>query len=567
MHALLQRQIEQCTSPTGALDLVRLQELISETYQQDATARKRLERAMHLMSEEMQELNDQLAEDAMLALSRFVIESREAMISLWPDDTIGIINRAAGKLLGLADNRALAGTPVQTFLDPACLVEGEIINLDIPVDDGRQIPVTASLSCAVVNGVAVRLVALRDEREQRMREDALDQARRAAEGANQAKSSFLAMMSHELRTPLNAMLGSAELLAKTSLDGRQRELLAMFREAGGLMLALVGDVLDCSKIEAGQLELNYQPYRLSDLGSDIKGMWAGEAERRGLSLNIDMASVDDVIVSADPMRLRQIVFNLVSNGLKFTGSGGVSVSLAAEQAAGRQKVMISVADTGIGIAPDRLERVFDAFVQADSSITRQFGGTGLGLSISRALARQMGGDIVVTSVPGKGSKFTVSLDLGVAVEDALEQVTETVVTLGAQVRILAVEDNELNRRILAAILQQWDMVVSWAHNGVEAVDLAEQDQFDIVLMDVQMPIMDGVTATRMIRSNGGPNARTPVIALTANVSTNDQEGYLTAGMDRFVGKPIQPSQLLAVIAEVLGGAEEPPVSSTVLETV
>ena len=433
------------------------------------------------------------------------------------------------------------------------MVEGKVVSLDIASPDGRSIPVTANLSSGMVNGNPVRRVALRDEREQRMREEALDQARLAAESANQQKSSFLAMMSHELRTPLNAMLGSSELLAKTELDTRQRELLSMFREAGSLMLALVSDVLDFSKIEAGQLELNPQPFRLTALGDDIRGMWAGEAERRGLTLAIDMAGVEGLVVHADPMRLRQIVFNLVSNGLKFTASGGVSVKLVAEPDGERSHVRITVTDTGIGIAADRVERVLDAFVQADSSITGQFGGTGLGLPISRSLARQMSGDIVVTSVDGKGSQFEVSLTLPNAVEGGFQQAEETSIVLDQRVRVLAVEDNDLNRRILAAILQQWDTDVSWAHNGVEAIDQASQKGFDVILMDVQMPVMDGVTATRQIRARSGPNQHTPVIALTANVSASDQTGYHEAGMDRFVGKPIQPSHLMAVIAELFEG--------------
>jgi two-component system, sensor histidine kinase len=559
MHPLLGDQIALCTGPDGVLDQDRLLALVSEAYGDEQQARSRLERAMRLMSEEMEAQSAQRAEEvarqAGESVTRFILASSHPFLVCDRDGHALVANDAFAALAGFQRKRDALGSILGHWIEPALGL------LDVPSTDpleasfrtraGKTFPVALHRTDMVLNGHEIFLISITDLSEQKAREAAMEEARKAAEQANLAKSSFLAMMSHELRTPLNALLGSADLLTRTELDERQRELVSMFTEAGGLMLALVSDVLDFAKIEAGQLELNPHPFAVADLSGDIRGMWAGEAERRGLELSVDCSPVAGLVVSGDVMRLRQIVFNLVSNALKFTSKGGVQVTMDSRTEAGQQRLLITVRDTGIGIPADRLSGIFDAFVQADSSITRRYGGTGLGLPISRSLARQMGGDITVESVPGAGSTFWVNVLLPAAVLDDTCVATGPAEELDRKARILAVEDNELNRRILAAILSLWDTEVTWATNGAEAVEAASQSAFDIILMDVQMPVMDGISATGMIRAGCGPNQQSPIIALTANVSAADQARYKACGMDRFVPKPIEATSLVTAMSELL----------------
>jgi two-component system, sensor histidine kinase len=554
MASLFERQVNEATGPDGSVDMARLGVLVSQAYEDEARARRRLDRAMHLMNEELEEKNAEIASQAEKSVLRFIVSAAFPLAVTDRDGLILVANRKVCELFGQTSD-SLRGRKLHSLLgidpDHDFSVASELDKFQYTAPDGEIRTLYADIAPARVAENSYLIASFRDETERERHLSEVEAARALADEANLAKSSFLAMMSHELRTPLNAMLGSADLLGRTNLDARQTELLSMFREAGGLMLALVGDVLDFAKIEAGQLELNPQPMLLGALANDITGMWAGEAERRGLSLDVDVSGLGGVAVSADVMRLRQIVFNLVSNGLKFTAKGGVKVTFASSTVSARETVTICVADTGIGIPADRLDRIFDAFVQADVSITRQFGGTGLGLPISRSLARQMGGDLTVTSNGGAGSTFTVTLELDHAEMIKTDAVTVTDDSIEQHIRVLAVEDNELNRRILGAILELCDTEVAWAENGVEAVAQATQNRFEVILMDVQMPVMDGITATRTIRAGGGPNSNTPIIALTANVSLKDQANYVDSGMNLFVAKPIQPSHLLHVMSQAL----------------
>lgn len=554
MASLFERQVNEATGPDGSVDMARLGVLVSQAYEDEARARRRLDRAMHLMNEELEEKNAEIASQAEKSVLRFIVSAAFPLAVTDRDGLILVANRKVCELFGQTGD-SLRGQKLHGLLaidpDHDFSVPYEMDKLEYVVPDGEIRTLCAEIAPARVAEKSYLIASFRDETERDRHLGEVEAARTLADEANLAKSSFLAMMSHELRTPLNAMLGSADLLGRTNLDARQTELLSMFREAGGLMLALVGDVLDFSKIEAGQLELNPQPMLLGELANDITGMWAGEAERRGLSLDVDVSGLGGVAVRADVMRLRQIVFNLVSNSLKFTATGGVKVTLDSQTDDGRESVRICVADTGIGIPADRLDRIFDAFIQADVSITRQFGGTGLGLPISRSLARQMGGDLTVTSIAGAGSTFTVKLELEHAEMIEADVVTVSDDRIERDIRILAVEDNELNRRILGAILELCDAEVVWAENGVEAVAQSATSRFDVILMDVQMPVMDGMTATRTIRAGGGLNCNTPIIALTANVSLKDQAAYIESGMNLFVAKPIQPSHLLQVMSQAL----------------
>ena len=544
MHSLLARQIEQCTDQDGRLDQERFYALISSAYDDDARARHRLERSITLMSEEMAELNTQIAMEARQTMTRAILESRDALITLDADNQIILMNQAAAQAFGVENPRTIAGTKIDRFIDPTRLNEGQVSNFNGRHSAGHEVPISATFSVGMVQGMAIRIIALRDETERRAREEALEIAKQTAEHANEAKSSFLAMMSHELRTPLNALLGSAELMARTQLDDTQANYVRMFNEAGRLMMAMVNDVLDYAKIEAGQLEIEKHPTSLKQLARELDTLWGPHAASKGIYLKIDTDHLDWDMVIGDPTRLRQIVFNLVSNAVKFTVSGGVTIRLNSVTKGRECRLDIEVEDTGVGIPLDRQASIFKAFIQADSSITRRFGGTGLGLAIAKSLAQQMQGDLTLWSTPGKGSTFLFEARFEATLEQEnadIETASNSEITRPLQV--LAVDDNTLNRQILAAMLDLWPVHTVWATNGVEALEAMEVQAFDVVLMDVQMPIMDGMTATRRVREGQGINRHTPIVALTANARKEDRDQCMASGMTDFVTKPISAETL------------------------
>ncbi|GIU66751.1 ATP-binding protein [Candidatus Phycosocius spiralis] len=545
MHDMLVHQVKLCTDQNGQIDQERLLELISGAYEDDARARNRLERSITLMSEEMGELNAQIAEEARLTLTRYILESRDALISLDDQGRISLMNTAAMETFGVPEAELVIGKPISAFLDPTDLVQGEVSNFLGRHQDGYEVPLSATYSVGSVDGAAFNLISLRDETERFAREEALEAAKIAAEQANAAKSSFLAMMSHELRTPLNALLGSAELMARTKLDEQQTKYVLMFNEAGRLMLAMVNDVLDYAKIESGQLEIEKHPTSLKQLATEIENLWGPQAQSKGLDFKIDTKQLHRDTVLGDPTRLRQIVFNLISNAVKFSASGGVEISFSTRCGPKNCQLTIKVKDTGVGIPLERQASIFDAFVQADSSITRRFGGTGLGLAIAKSLANQMGGDLLLESKPGHGSTFTFEgrFDTTDVQDDGLKDTLPESV-LERPLRILAVDDNALNRKILGAMLSLWPTEVAWATNGVEALEAMELEAFDVVLMDVQMPIMDGLTASRQVRAGHSINRNTPIVACTANARPEDRHACLDAGMTDFVTKPYSAESLV-----------------------
>lgn len=556
MHSLLARQLEQCTSPDGQLDTAKLIALVSSAYADDARARDRLERSIRLMSEEMAELNSQIALEARQTLNNFILEAREPLLAVSADGAITLANEAARQLLGVGAAENLQGQAVEHFI-PGSLAGAHLATeVTARRQDGSPFPASVTVSTGKVDGESIRFVSIRDESERQARELTLKQAKEAAEAANEAKSSFLAMMSHELRTPLNALLGSAELLGRTRLDEKQASYLSMFNQAGRLIMAQVNDVLDYSKIEAGQLEIEAHPTSLRELADEVSAMWSEPARLKGVDLSVDASGLDNDLVLGDPTRLRQIIFNLVSNAVKFTARGGVSVTLTSLTEAGVCQLRVDVTDTGIGIPDDRQHSIFKPFVQADSSITRRYGGTGLGLAIARSLAHHMAGDLTLSSRVGAGSTFTFSARLDKANPGPM--IHEAPAAHDAEappLKILAVDDNDLNRQILGAMLDMWPVEVAWATNGVEALDQLAGEPFDVVLMDAQMPIMDGLTATQKLRESGGPNQSVPVIALTANARAEDRRACLDAGMTDFVSKPISAAALMEALVRAASPAD------------
>ena len=380
---------------------------------------------------------------------------------------------------------------------------------------------------------------------------------RAAQETSRAKSLFLATMSHEIRTPLNAVLGLTASLLDGPLNEEQRRVLTTIHDSGDSLLRILNDILDYSKLEAGRLELEDLAFSPAVVSETLQAVMGPRAAAKGLSFEIRTSGALPVALRGDPGRIRQILLNLVSNAVKFTDRGSVTVdAICAAVGAGRAVMEWRVTDTGIGIAADTMDSLFGEFVQADGSINRRFGGSGLGLAICRRLAEQMGGTIAVESRFGHGSMFTFRLDLPVAAVaetavppdiSATASMETHIVHLGRRLRILLAEDNQTNQFVIRQMLKGFDIQVDTANDGMEAVNAIDRLDYDVVCMDVQMPEMDGLTATRVIRARGGRHALVPIIALTGNAFQEDVKACLEAGMSAFIAKPVGKNLLLQTI--------------------
>ena len=379
----------------------------------------------------------------------------------------------------------------------------------------------------------------------------LMEARDAANAASIAKSQFLANMSHEIRTPLNGVLAMAEVMDRGDLSDSQRERLDVVRQSGEQLLAVLNDVLDLSKIEAGKLELAEQDFDIERVAQSVRDGFSALAQEKGLAFTVEVTPEARGVWRGDADRLRQIFANLVSNAVKFTAEGHVAARFETADAGG---LRLSIADSGIGIPQDKILTLFEKFTQADSSTTRQYGGTGLGLAICRELAQLMGGQISVMSEEGQGSTFIVELPFprGSSV-DAAEVVEPAADVQQRSVRVLAAEDNLVNQKVLKAIVEPMDVDLSLVGDGRTAVEAWRAGDFDVILMDIQMPVMDGIAAAKAIRAaeKAEGRARTPILALTANALVHQVEEYLAVGMDGHVAKPIEISKLYDAMSRVL----------------
>ncbi|WP_293450237.1 ATP-binding protein [Phenylobacterium sp.] len=425
--------------------------------------------------------------------------------------------------------------------------------------DGQEVWVSGTATViADEHGRPVRLVgALRNITAQKASERALVLAKEEAEAANLAKSAFLATMSHEIRTPLNGVLGMAQAMAaEPDLSDPQRERLDVIRQSGESLLAILNDVLDLSKIEAGKLGLETARFEVTALAKTVHATFEAIAQTKGLTFELSVDRAARGVYEGDQVRVRQILWNLVSNALKFTEKGGVKVRI------GRDKgdLSLTVFDSGIGMTAKQLAGLFRKFEQADASTTRRFGGTGLGLAICRELVQLMGGSIKATSAPGMGSTFTALLPLEKVARAAPRPKPAKARPQAAPrperpIRLLAAEDNAMNQLVLRTLLDQVGIEPVIVSDGREAVEAWEREPWDVILMDVQMPVMDGPTATALIRTRerSEGRARTPIVALTANAMSHQISEYLQSGMDALVAKPIEAQRLYEALQAALDG--------------
>ncbi len=403
------------------------------------------------------------------------------------------------------------------------------------------------------------ITVLRDVREERRKAHELRDALNRAEQATRLKSEFLANMSHEIRTPLNGVLGMAQVLAHSNLSPTQADQVSVILDSGHTLMVLLNDILDLSKIEAGRMEVSSVSGDLRHKLSGLYKLHEATAREKGIDIQFFVHPSVPPRLIFDPVRVRQCVSNLVSNAIKFTSEGQVMIVVSSEpQEAGDQKVTIHVSDSGCGIAPDKMDRVFETFAQEDGSTTRRFGGTGLGLSITRKLARIMGGDVTAASQPGKGSVFTLTFRAEIdthVLSDPDSKVASPIMRKPRSgltgCRALVVDDNAINRRVARSFLEIHGLLISEAGDGNQALAALDKELFDIVLMDIHMPGLDGSEAFKQLRMSRSINRLVPVIALTADSMHGDRERFLNQGFNGYVSKPIEERSLVTAITQIL----------------
>lgn len=514
-----------------------------------------------------------------------VFEAVDAIITIDQRGIIKSFNPAAEKMFGYREHEIIGKNVNILMPDPHrenhdhyirnYLKSGtkKIIGLGREVlgshRDGQSIPLELAVSETRTKSEILFTGIMRDMSDRKKAEEVLEKAKNMAEQANQVKSEFLARMSHEIRTPMNAILGMAELLHETSLSQEQEKYLDIFKGAGEHLLFIINDLLDLEKIEADRFSLETIAFDAHKLFSETHAIMAIAAEKKKLVLEHTVDPETPVKILGDPIRLRQILINIIGNAIKFTEIGTVSfhvypgtVEASEKDSSKRLELHFEIKDTGVGIEENQEETIFESFAQADHSITRKFSGTGLGLAISRKLIRQMGGDISVSSRIHGGSTFTFNCWFEAAEQNEKNASANIfppdddpdVFDLPDHLRILLVDDSDENRFLFGAFLKQLDCTLEFAENGMIAVQKFKSSKYDLVLMDIQMPVLDGYSATQLIRAHEKQNAMvpTPIVALTAHASKEEKEKSRQAGCDMHVTKPVSKKNLLTAIHRLVG---------------
>jgi PAS domain S-box-containing protein len=487
-------------------------------------------------------------------------------------------NRTLAVVTGYS-KEAIIGRPIFDMYHPDCMdkaretfasfvATGQVhdAELQLKKKDGRKIDVSLNVSPMRDDQghVLVASLSWRDITESKKAEQELRAAKEQAEEASRIKSQFLANMSHEIRTPMNSITGFSEMLAADGLNDEQKQYIDLIRESGTNLLKIINDILDFSKIEADKLEADVVECALDPILADVDAMLRPQAERKKLKFGVSRSHLLPKRIRTDPARLRQCLINLVSNGIKFTGTGYVHINCLLEQSADNVPVIrFNVEDTGIGIKPEDCERIFESFTQADGSTARKYGGTGLGLAITRQLAHLLGGSLTVSSEEGKGSTFCLVIPTGLDSTEPVDMNGDDVIeSIGRRNesmtppkycgRVLVAEDVETNQVLARALLEQMGLDVTIAADGAEAVQKARARDFDLIFMDIQMPEMDGYQATRAIREQG---LKVPIIALTAHAIKGDEQKCIEAGCDDYLSKPIDRRRLFEKVQKYLGVTE------------
>ncbi|MEQ9586736.1 ATP-binding protein [Hyphomonas sp.] len=476
-----------------------------------------------------------------------------------------MVGKSSSEIMRPEDYRAVVKAGTQMW---GGKLDQQIIDLILIGKTGEEIVVSNALSSVYseVRGERIYISHARDVREDRKLAHKLASAVQKAELATLLKSEFLANMSHEIRTPLNGILGMAQVLASSGLDDVRADQVNVILESGNALLSILNDILDLSKIEAGRMEVTVIEADLRHKLDRVCKLYEPTADDKGLKLKLFVDPSVPAALTIDPVRVRQCVGNLISNAIKFTDSGDVLVVATGQPLADKRvKITIHISDTGCGIPADKVDRIFESFAQADGTTTRKYGGTGLGLPITRQLAQLMGGDVSVVSEPGKGSIFTFTFESEIAESvsrDALLRKLEPVATspkaASAEVtpnarRILVVDDNAINRRVARTFLEQSGYEIDEAHDGKHALEKLDGSQFDLVLMDIHMPELDGQRAFDQLRAGESSNRDVPVIALTADSMRGDREKYIARGFSGYVSKPVDQRSILSVVEEALAG--------------
>ena len=524
---------------------------------------------------------------------RTITESmQDAIIIVNEKEQISLVNSAACMMFGYTNDEMLAGKlhdlivperylnsfikGYQAFVTTGKgLVVGRTIEIEAVRKNGRLFPVEVSISATELDGRWHAIGIIRDISERRDAERKIIEASEAAQNASRTKSEFLANMSHEIRTPLNSILGTTDLMAETDMNAEQKKHIELMRSSGRSLLTLVNNILDISRIEAGRVVLESIPFNIRDTFSKVIDTFVLRAEKKNLKLSCEIADDVPVYLRGDPNRLMQIIINLLGNSIKFTESGTIRV-LVGNSDISKDKVVIKfdVVDSGIGIPPAKLESIFNSFTQADTSITRKFGGTGLGLTISKELVHLMNGEISVASQPGRGSTFSFTAVFDILHDNENESPAEKEnlpVELRKNLKILLVDDSPDNRFLIKAFLKKESCIIHEATNGTEAVENFNREKWDVILMDMQMPVMDGYAATRKIREIESEKQLepTPVVALTAHSINTEIKKCLDAGCDVHLAKPVSKNALISLIGEITPGvdstaAEKPPEDDTAI---
>ncbi|MBS3954752.1 MAG: CHASE domain-containing protein [Methylomicrobium sp.] len=512
---------------------------------------------------------------ASLYAQNLIEASLDPLVTISPEGKITYVNTATENVTGLSRETLIGSDSCNYFTDPnqarqayqQAFSEGMVRDYPLAIQHVNgtitHVIYNASVYRDENDDIAGVFAAARDITERKLYEEQLLLARHAAEQANTAKSEFLANMSHEIRTPMNAIIGMSQLALNTPLNPKQHDYLDKILGSSQHLLGILNDILDFSKIEASCLSISLEEFDLDDLFHNMESLFYGRAKEKSLKFILE---VDDKVprhLIGDALRLQQIFVNLISNSVKFTEHGFIRMAVTIESIrTDGTRLKFSIEDSGIGISEEQQQRLFQPFAQADGSITRRFGGTGLGLAISRKLAQMMGGDILCRSVPGKGSTFQLVLDFGLTNQTAViqkskpSQIIPTTANLKHAAKdlidthVLLVEDNPFNQQVAGEFLRNAGLKVTTAQNGQDALDLMDHNVFDIILMDIQMPVMDGLQATRRIR-NEPRYAELPIIAMSAGVTLKEQEQCQQVGMTGFIAKPIDPLEMIEKLAKVL----------------